>query len=120
MSRDHCKLRVFQLADDLVLRVYHATKILPVEERYGLQAQIRRAAVSTACNIVEGCARQSPKEYGHFLNVASGSGAEARYLVSVATRLQLLPSGAGRELDDAFETLLNAMHKLFVAVDRME
>jgi four helix bundle protein len=120
MSRDHRKLRVFQLADDLVLRVYHATRVLPVEERYGLQAQIRRAAVSSACNIVEGCARRSAKEYGHFLNVAFGSSSEARYLISIATRLQLLPSAAGRELDEAFEALLNALHKLLVAVEAME
>jgi four helix bundle protein len=120
MGRDHRKLRVFQLADDLVLRVYHATKTLPAEERFGLQAQIRRAAVSTACNIVEGCARRTSKEYGHFLNVACGSGAEARYLLSIAIRLQMLPSTTSRELDEAYETLLNALNKLLGAVAEME
>jgi hypothetical protein len=37
----------------LVLEVYPATSVFPPEERYGLQAQIRRVAVGVAATLVD-------------------------------------------------------------------
>jgi four helix bundle protein len=96
--RDHTKLRAFQLADQLALAIYKATASFPREEIFGLTSQLRRAAVSTASNIVEGAARSSEAEYLHFLDTAYGSAREVEYQVSLAFRLGLLPEPSHREL----------------------
>lgn len=100
MARDPRKLRVFALADALVADIYEATQDFPVDERYGLVAQLRRAAVSIPSNIVEGCARRTTKEYLHFVNMANGSAYELTYLLDLSIRLRLLPTPSSRSLSE--------------------
>ncbi len=85
--RDHTKLRAFELADEVVLLVYHITREFPREEMYGLVSQMRRAAVSIPSNIVEGCARESESEYLRFLEIAFASLRELHYQFNLAQRL---------------------------------
>jgi four helix bundle protein len=47
-------LVVWRRAMDLVVEAYSVTKSFPVEERYGLTAQLRRAAVSVPSNTLRG------------------------------------------------------------------
>lgn len=85
--RDHTKLRAFVLADEFALMVYKISMEFPKEEIYGLTSQMRRAAVSVASNIVEGCARESKPEFLRFLDIAFGSLKELAYQFSLAIRL---------------------------------
>lgn len=96
--RDHTKLRAFQLADETAVSVYRATANMPKHEQFGLTMQMRRAAVSIASNIVEGCARATQADYLRFLDMAHGSARELEYQVSLAHRLGYLADTPHEEL----------------------
>ncbi|HKP46212.1 MAG TPA: four helix bundle protein [Pyrinomonadaceae bacterium] len=85
--RPHERLKVWQWAIELVVRIYKVTASFPKEERFGLTSQIRRAAVSVAANIAEGAGRDSPKEFTHFLSNAQGSASELETELLIASKL---------------------------------
>jgi four helix bundle protein len=117
MSRDHRKLRVFTLADNLVSEVYRASSGFPASERYGLQAQLRKAAVSSAVNIVEGSARRTDGEYLHFLNISLGSAAETRYLCDLSARLNYLAPADRQRLEAGYSHLCAGLTALINSLE---
>jgi len=112
MSRDPNKLRVYGQSDVLVPQVYILTRSLPDAERFGLQSQMRRAAVSVPTNIVEGCARRSEASYVHFLEIALGSASEVRYLLGLSVRLEFLAAATIKEPEARYNELIKGLQKL--------
>ena len=82
------------------MRVYRETGNFPHEEMFGLTSQMRRAAVSVASNIVEGCARSSKADYVRFLVTAYGSAQEIDYQIGLAHRLGFLTDTQFSNLHD--------------------
>ena len=80
------KLRVSGEAEDLALAVYDYTDAFPSDERYGLTAQMRRAAVSIGSNIFEGCSRQTNKSFVAYLYSAHGSAGEILFQLRIARK----------------------------------
>jgi four helix bundle protein len=116
--RNYMKIEAWRLADDLTVAVYEKTRGLPPEERYGLTGQLRRAASSVPANIVEGSARESKKDYLHFLHIARASLSEAQYFVRLAKRLGYLPVPEAAELHGQTKQVFACLHGLIQAVAR--
>jgi four helix bundle protein len=80
-------LEVWQESMLLVEDIYRVTAKFPSEERYGLSAQLRRAAVSIPSNIGEGARRKRLKAYLYHLDVSLGSQGEVDVQAEIGQRL---------------------------------
>jgi four helix bundle protein len=96
--RRYRDLIVWQKSVKLGVEIYAVTRLLPADERFGLSQQLRRAGVSVASNIAEGHARQTRRDYAHFLTIARGSLAELDTQLEIARESQLLEA---RNTDEA-------------------
>src|SRR5262245_29076652 len=80
-------LDVWQLAMDIVVETYRVTRAFPAEEKFGLVAQLRRAAVAIPSNIAEGHSRLGAGDFRRFVSIARGSAAEVETQLTVAVAL---------------------------------
>jgi len=105
-------LLVWQKAMLGVKQVYVLTRQFPVEERYGLISQIRRAAVSVASNIAEGQARHSTGEFIQFISHAEGSTAELETQFQIAIDLGYCSAAESKSLFDLLEEIRKMLNSL--------
>jgi four helix bundle protein len=96
----------------LVTEVDVATREFPREELYGLTSQMRRCAVSIPCNIAEGHARTTRKDYGRFLDIAVGSLSELQTQLEIARNLQFLAGDLHDSLQDRCRELERMLSSL--------
>ena len=95
----YTELIAWQRAMDLVVTVYEVSLKLPIEEKFGLTTQMRRAATSVPANIAEGQGRRTRGEFRNSLSIARGSVCELQTHIRISERLGLIaPDVAERVL----------------------
>jgi four helix bundle protein len=113
-------LLVWQRGMDIMETVYRMTGEFPKSELYGLTGQVRRAAVSVPCNIAEGHARASTKEYLNHISIAQGSVAEVQTQLEIACRLGYISSAELKPVLEQTAILSKQLHALRDALLRRE
>lgn len=81
MNSENFRILLQSKMDYYVHLVYKITKNFPIDERFGVTSQLRRASLSIILNFIEGYARINPKVYKNFLFISYGSLKEAQYLI---------------------------------------
>lgn len=85
--QDYHQLEVWNRAMDYAVKIYEFVTDLPIEERFNLADQLRRATVSVPWNIAEGAGSATNAEFGRFLSYAYRSLKEIITALELSTRL---------------------------------
>lgn len=105
-------LIAWQRAMGLCKAVYDLSTGFPDSERFGLTAQIRRAAVSIPSNIAEGYGRNRKMDYLRFLDMARGSLCEVETQLLLVQELGWLGPGSCDGSNDGMTGCLELVREL--------
>ena len=111
-------ISAYGIAVEIGVRCYDLSRTFPREERYGLTAQLRSAAVSVAANIAEGNGRLTRGEYLNHLSIARGSLRELDIHLEFACRLGYATTDAIRELRDLIDVAAALLTRLIQSLQR--
>ena len=115
-NKAYHRLLVWKKANAFVIEIYKLTASFPKEELFGLISQLRRAAVSVAANIVEGQAKNSPKDFLRFLYISRGSLSECEYYLELAHSLDFIQETTYKEAEKIREEEGFLLHQFLSSI----
>ena len=116
--QDYHQLDIWNRAMDYAASVYELAASLPLEEKYNLGNQLRKAVTSAPLNIAEGCGSASNPEFGRFLSYAYRSLKEVVTALELCERLfPSLPHDRTQSLIDEGNQISRMTYNLMLKVD---
>lgn len=112
------ELNIWKKGYELVLEVYRVTSQYPKEERFGLVAQTREAAISVIAQIAEAHGRYSFSDRVRVLYQARGEAAEVRSHLRVAFGLKYLSTKDFQYLDTEYNGLGVGINSYIASLSR--
>jgi four helix bundle protein len=109
---------VWQRSHALVLCALKETDKAHHPRSRSLFDQLRRAAISVECNLVEGYALGTPALFRRHLRIAIGSAAETECLVRTAEEMEYLPGQITKKMAALLDEILALLFTLIRRVSR--
>jgi four helix bundle protein len=109
---------VWKKSHELTLKIYEITKDFPKDEQFGLTSQMRRASTSIPCNIIEGKARGSSKDFKRFLLIARGSLEELKYQILLSKDLNYIDEEKYQETINITKEVGRLLNGLMISLDK--
>ena len=103
--QDFRKVKAWQANRELVVMIYRVSASFPREERFGLSAQVRDAAISIGANIAEGCGRGTRPDTLRYFQIAFSSATEVLHHLITAQDLGYLTDAQFAILDARLDSV---------------
>lgn len=106
------KMRMWSDVRMYIKSVYEITNTFPLNEKFGLTQQLRRAAVSVLSNIAEGLSRKTEKEKQRFIEISYGSLMETNAQLIIAVDLMYINKEQYYKLKEDLLKISNQLNAL--------
>ena len=108
--KDHQDLGIYKIAFEAAMSIFELSKQFPVEERYSLTDQIRRASRSVCANMAEAWRkRRYEAAFVAKLNDCEAEAAETQTWIKFAVKCNYMDVETGRELYGRYNQVLSGL-----------
>jgi four helix bundle protein len=118
-ARSYRDLDVYRNGMDAIVRVFHASRSFPSDERFSLVDQIRRSSRSVCTNLAEAWRkRRYPAVFVSKLSDAEGEAAETQVHADIALRSGYIDESCFEELFGRYEVILSQLVRMIESPEK--
>jgi four helix bundle protein len=116
--RKHTDLEVYKRAQAVAMEIFRLSKRFPLEERFSLTDQIRRASRSVCSNIAEGWRkRRYPMSFISKLNDSEAEAAETQSWIEFAVKCEYVKREEGAKLYKEYDEIIAMLVHMITHID---
>ena len=114
LKLNHKNLDVWKLSLKFIKDIYLLTEKYSKTEIYGLVSQMRRAAISVACNIAEGSSRKTIPDRKRFYEISRSSLVEIDTQIEISLELEIIKNTDIEQISERLNHIFAMLTNLII------